>query len=34
LNAGGGDASKPLPPKKAETERSEGRKGRRKSTAG
>jgi DNA end-binding protein Ku len=31
LNAGGADAKKPLPPKKAETE---GRKGRKKSTAG
>jgi len=31
LNAGGADAQKPLPPKKAETE---GRKGRKKSTAG
>jgi DNA end-binding protein Ku len=28
---GGGEAGKPLPPKKAETERSEGRKGRKKS---
>lgn len=33
LNAGAGDTSKPLPPKKAETER-EGRKSRKKSTAG
>jgi len=34
LNAGGAEASKPLPPKKAETERAEGRKSRKKSTVG
>jgi len=34
LTPGSGEAGKPLPPKKAETERSEGRKGRKKSTAG
>jgi DNA end-binding protein Ku len=34
LNTAGAEASKPLPPKKAETERAEGRKTRKKSTAG
>jgi len=34
LNAGGDEAKKPLPPKKAETERTEARKSRKKSTAG